>query len=106
LSTFNTALAERETSRTPWRLSTGKDVKQFNVYLSTDLIRELKHHAVDTGQSLSGLVTDALCQYLAKAARRAVGRVFGRGGVREFDLHHGGGCIVVPGKPNTMEEFP
>ncbi|WP_410646472.1 ribbon-helix-helix domain-containing protein [Amycolatopsis sp. cmx-4-54] len=42
------------------------------MYLSTDLIRELKHHAVDTGQSLSGLVTDALRQYLAKAAGNIV----------------------------------
>ena len=44
-------------------------VKQFNVYLSADLIREVKHHAVDTEQSLSAIVEQALSEYLAREDR-------------------------------------
>lgn len=47
-----------------------EDVKQFNVYLPTELIRRVKHHAVDTEQSLSSIVADALKQHLDRVQKK------------------------------------
>ena len=51
-----------------------RELKQFNVYLPPDVIRAVKHHAVDTEHSLSAIVELALTQYLARTAKRETGR--------------------------------
>jgi hypothetical protein len=44
--------------------------QQFNVYLPPDLIRQVKHAAVDSGKSLSVFLEDVLRDHLKHLAQQ------------------------------------
>ncbi len=51
-----------------------RELKQFNVYLPVELIRELKHCAIECESSLSSLVEEAIQKHLAELKRKSKAR--------------------------------
>lgn len=47
-------------------------VKQFKVYLRSDLIRQLKHAAIETEQSLSAMAAEAIEAHLERLRNQRV----------------------------------
>ncbi len=44
--------------------------QQFNVYLPPELVKQMKHHAIESGESLSKLVERIFSDYLVQQSNR------------------------------------